>query len=97
MKKYASEKSLWQSLLSLFALGIFIILAAGSVSLPFPINQTLELHDNGDYEETLDYLNYVEITTGKRNKDGKWHGPVTIRRQYLLDVGSSSTEEVIME
>ena len=92
MKKHLSKKALWQSLLSVLALGIFILLSTGSYEFIF----FTDYLGDGVYK-TTDYFSKDEreITTGKRDDYGRWHGPVTIEL-YVGEFTLSETEEVTM-
>lgn len=102
MKKHLSKKAFWQSLLSLTALGIFILLATGTAPLLTPeefdtfFTETEYLGD-GVFEETeyLDLKDERRIIKGKTDKNGRWHGPVTI--SIKCTSCAESYEEVNME
>ena len=96
MKKHLIKKSLWQSLLSVLALSIFILLATGSHEF---LNNITEYLGDGVYK-TTEYFSddEYETTTGKRDDKGRWHGPVTIK-EYFYRGGvlfNNYTEEVNM-
>ena len=90
MKKHLSKKALWQSLLSVITLGIFILLAVGSLDM-LEITSTTLL-DDGRYEETFANLrkNVSRTITGKRDAQGRWNGQVTI--EYASRKGSYTEE-----
>lgn len=103
MKKYLSKKLLWQSLLSVMALGIFILLATGSLGSFGGPNVTLEKYGDGLYRETTLYAteSYTYVTTydGNRDEYGRWHGPIVIIKTYRIGAGSeteSHSEQVNM-
>jgi hypothetical protein len=96
MKKQILTKALSPSVLSLVTLGIFVLLALGS--LEEFMHYDIQYLGNGVYEEKnyLDYENYeYDRTTGKRDDRGRWQGPVTISHQGN-SMFSSSYEEVTM-
>ena len=86
MKKHLSKKSLWQLLLSVMALGIFILLALGSILYEqFRIiapYETVHL-GKGIYRSTWEYShgNIKKTRTGKRDIYGHWHG--AIKDEYV--------------
>lgn len=96
MKQKQFKNAWWRSILSFVTLGIFAILALGSLDefMKYDIKHLGE----GIYEET-DYLKVEDDiytqTTGKRDDKGRWQGPVTIFRhsEYSID---RTTEEVTM-
>jgi len=95
MKKQLSKNLLWQSILSVVALGIFILLATGSYGF---FHDKTEYLGNGVYESTEYYSeDEFKITTGKRDDKGRWHGPATI--EFVDNSGLTDdnyTEEVNM-
>lgn len=93
MKFKLSKKTFWQSLISGIVLGIFILMAMGSL-IDF-LNYDLKYLGNGVYEETDYYGTNKTITTGERDDKGRWHGPVKIKSDYP-DYEESTEEEVNM-
>ncbi len=93
MKQQQFKKAWWPSILSLVTLGIFVLLAIGSFT---PLDEIMKYEfkhlGNGVYEE-IDYSTESEYTktTGKRDKKGRWQGPINI---YYS--GGSGFEEVTM-
>ncbi len=85
MKKYLNNKVLRQSVLSLLALGIFILMVIGSWSgrSYFPAEIYREYKGRGIYEETvlLDIDNYIpkkKTYTGEIDSEGRYQGHYTI-------------------
>jgi len=93
MKKRLNKKTLWHSFLSVIVLGIFILLAAGSL-IDF-LKYDLKYLGNGIYEETDYYGTQKTITTGTRDDKGRWHGLVKIKSDYS-DYEEMTEEEVTM-
>lgn len=100
MREKKLSVSIWKSLLSVLALGIFILLAAGSWWV-FSDYQGVYVQTvwrpDGSVEETTEYnedgVRYV--TDGRLNKIGIWTGPVTIK-SFRRGSGIFQTEEVYM-
>ncbi|MFH0758435.1 MAG: T9SS type A sorting domain-containing protein [Bacteroidota bacterium] len=94
MKKQLIKKGLWPSFLSIIVLGVFILLATGSLEF---LNDKTEYLGDGVYESTEYYEeDSYEKTTGKQDDKGRWHGPVTIRSRDEGGFSRYSTEEVNM-
>jgi len=92
MKTHLSKKAIYLSVLSTLALGIFVLLAAGSLGFG-PNTETTYLGD-GVYQEKTDYEDDdSDIITGKRDQYGRWAGPVKIKHKTQF---SQYTEEVSM-
>ncbi len=94
MKKRLNKKTLWQSLLSVIVLGIFILLALGSELIDF-LKYDIKYLGNGIYEETDYYEGDKKVTTGTWDDKGRWNGPVTIK-SIPEDLRYITTEEVNM-
>jgi len=84
MKKQLSKRSLWQSILSVVALGIFILLAAGSDNILYLFLRDywvgggrIKLED-GTYQSTTSYGGVDVIIIGDQKKFGYWEGVTTI-------------------
>jgi hypothetical protein len=85
MKRHYNRKAIWLSFLSLVTLGIFILLAVGSVSDIFylgnvdivPPAKTVPI-GNGLYKETYYTWRSKRVTIGKHDTEGKWMGTVNI-------------------
>ncbi len=95
MKKYMNNKVLSQSVLSLLALGIFILLAIGSVAGGhyFPAEIDREYKGKGIYEETV-LLHEKKMTfTGEQDSEGRYQGPYTIVTGGVWDGSISNKEE----
>ncbi len=95
MKKHLNIKTFWLSVLSVIVMGISILLALGTIDEdnPFPDKQMEDLGD-GVYRETTAFENYQFITTGERDKNGRWWGPVKViffNTEYPLEI---SVEEI---
>lgn len=95
MKKQLTKKVFWQSLLSAITLGIFILLAVGSVLDNF-LKYKVEYQGDGIYKET-DYLSYKRntIKEGRKDDKGKWNGQVEFS-SIDDNIGTSTTEKVTM-
>jgi hypothetical protein len=94
MKKHLIKKGLWQSFLSIIILGVFILLATGSIEF---LNDRTEYLGDGVYESTEYYEeDSYEKTTGKQDDRGRWHGPVTIFSSNNEAFQKHCTEEVNM-
>jgi hypothetical protein len=95
MKKLMNKKAIWQSLLSVITLGIFLLLAIGSV-LDDSIKYDIEYLGDGVYKET----NYLgpksrNINQGRKDEKGKWNGQVELT-SYNDNSTISTTEKVTM-
>jgi hypothetical protein len=94
MKKLHLKKSFWQSLLSLLALAVFVLLATGTI--PGTSQQKRKLPD-GRYELSKQYSEgNTETIVGNVDKSGRFDGPVKITYEnsdYIL----THTEEVNMK
>jgi hypothetical protein len=85
MKRLLNKKELWQSIFSLIAAGVFILVAVGSdIHL-----STTEHLGNGVYKETL--LDGSQEINGKRDGSGRWHGNIT--NKYINIDKTFYTEE----
>ncbi len=90
---------LWKpSLVSFIILGIFILLATGSLQLDLlGLNMRIdkEFLGNNAYKETENHIYYdgYKTTTGQQDGHGRWHGLIKI--DWVLD--KAYTEEVRME
>jgi Secretion system C-terminal sorting domain len=91
MKTHLSKKSIYLSVLSFLALGIFVLLAAGSIF--GPDIETTYLGDGVYEEKTLYRDGDSEIITGKRDQYGRWRGSVIIEYKSKF---SKFQEEVSM-
>ncbi|MCK5137728.1 MAG: T9SS type A sorting domain-containing protein [Bacteroidales bacterium] len=85
MKKYLFKKSFWQSMLSVVVIGIFTLLAAGSVLMLdyfAGVNENEKITiDRGDgviVEEYWEGDYDCYSTEGKRDDYNRWHGPIVI-------------------
>jgi len=86
MRKQLHNKALWQSLLSVVVVGIFIVLAAGSdvIMIDYFAGVNDDEHytlDKGDgvFEEISETGEYdVYSIEGKRDNFKRWHGPIVI-------------------
>jgi len=99
MKKHLINRAVLQSLLSIATLGIFIILAIGSVSKDVDkINIKTEYLGEGVFKEKeiIDDEGRELTTEGKTNKYGRFQGQVLITKDYLKGA-TYSTEKVHME
>jgi hypothetical protein len=109
MKMHLSKMSLWQSLLSLVALVIFMFLAGSSGTLEL-LSEIMKYSNeplgNGYYRETdvaVDFdhnFESIKTTTGIRGEHyGKWQGKVTIKNESNKGriIGDSTVEVVIMK
>ena len=82
MKKLHIKKAIGHTLLSIIILGVFIILALGSI-VPGDWGVYIEVltvdTGNGIYktEEQHQYYHSTRTITGPRDDKGRWHGPVT--------------------
>jgi hypothetical protein len=94
MKTQLTKKVLWQSFLSITVMGVFILLATGSLEF---LNDTTEYLGDGVYESTSYYEeNSYEKVTGKKDDKGRWHGPVTIVISNSSGLARHSEEQVTM-
>ena len=96
MKKHLSKKSFWQSILSLFAAGIIIFLAVGSLDLEIGLVQETWYNEyNGTYtQESIIFPDFEpERITGYLDGLGRFHGPATITTE---GASGSIYEEVNM-
>jgi len=91
MKNHLNKKAIAQSILSIAVFGIFALLATGSIELLFTKTEYL---GDGVYKET-EYYDETEreVTTGTRDKNGRWNGPVTI--EFSDDDDFSYRKEVV--
>ncbi|MFH0759188.1 MAG: T9SS type A sorting domain-containing protein [Bacteroidota bacterium] len=95
MRKQKVRASIWKSFLSVLTLGVFVLIAVGSVDLG--PDTTTEFLGDGVYQESAHYSNegQTTITTGKHDPYGRWTGPVTINIQSEFE-DYSYIEEVNM-
>ena len=76
MKKKLFKKSFWQSVLSVFAFGVFVYFAFGSFG---GVNQQSRYLGDGIYETSKTYSSgKVEVLTGGHDDKGRWHGLINI-------------------
>jgi hypothetical protein len=89
MKKYLNRRTLWQSLLSMTVLSIFILVALGS--LGYFMIRTTEILSDGRYRVTQAYNLSGDkmITVGNKDEYGRWHGEIVVGTPNF-------TEEVTM-
>jgi hypothetical protein len=93
MKTNFSKTTIWQSILSVLVLSVFIVLAAGSI---FGVSQQKKDLGNGIFELTKYYAGGEgEITTGTIDNYGRWNGKITIKHENQ-DGEVVVTEEVTM-
>jgi len=79
MKKQLSKKLLWQSILSVLAMGILILLAVGSSSSDWNSLPELRYEYGKGWIETATLTHgRVKTTTGERDIYGNWDGPIKI-------------------
>ena len=92
MKNNSHEPVIWQFFFSAIALGLFILVATGSL---YMLQDKVEYLGLGVYKttENIDADRSI-TTTGRRDPDGNWHGPFVIR-EYNWN-GPSYKEEVEM-
>jgi hypothetical protein len=77
MKKQLNKMAFWQSLLSVIVLGIFVLLATGTINeLDNFMKYDIKDLGNGVYEETNYHDTEIESITGRRDNKGRWQGPV---------------------
>jgi hypothetical protein len=93
MKKHLTKKTFWQSVVSVIAAGIFILLAAGSGMGLFSID--VKHLGNGNYEENENFLGDTKTTRGRIDDKGRWNGPIEII-EVSANGESKITEEVNM-
>lgn len=98
MKKHLSKKTLWQSLLSIIALGIIFILAVGSLDslLGSSARQTKRDIGGGMVQKTIEYTQWPggsETYRGKEDEYGRRQGIWTIE-EINWDGTELGTEEV---
>jgi hypothetical protein len=82
MKTHLSNKTLWQLILSVITVVIFVFLAVASSSPFFGITvpkATSRQLPDGRWEETFYTASQKRITTGNITDQGFWTGPVTIK------------------
>jgi hypothetical protein len=93
MKRQLFKTTLWPFILSLFTLGTFVLLALGSMIGDF-VDPQMKFLGNGVYEEYKDYgIGNYTTTTGNRDEEGRWQGPVKIFNTFSSE---KSSEEVTM-
>jgi hypothetical protein len=91
MKTKWSKSMIWQSILSILVLAIFVALAIGS-----DFSQQKKELGNGIWEESKNFSNgKVETITGKIDEYGNWSGPAKITHENE-DKELVYTEEVNM-
>jgi hypothetical protein len=92
MKKNPLKATVWPFIQSLFVLDIFVLLALGSMIGDF-VDPQIKFLGNGLYEETVVYKSGdYTTTTGSRDEEGRWQGPVKI----FNELSTKSSEEVTM-
>jgi hypothetical protein len=82
MKTHLRKMTLWQLILSVITLVIFVFLAVASSEAFFGITvpkATSRQLNDGRWEETFYTASQKRITTGKITKEGYWTGPVTVK------------------
>ncbi len=94
MKKQLSKKSLWRSILSILALGIFLFLAVGSIDEI--LTEMLGFTSSPKTEEDDGSISAFYAFTGNKNlivkinchydNEGRWHGEVII----TIGIGNTS-------
>ncbi|KPL20415.1 MAG: hypothetical protein AMS23_10980, partial [Bacteroides sp. SM1_62] len=97
MKRYLNRELLWQSLLSVVVLGIIIILAMGTSSQEYGLPDFGTEYLNFEYyvvTRDISGESYYTKTEGRRDKYGKWQGPVKIK--YISKGKVRVTEEINM-
>jgi hypothetical protein len=104
MKKYQSKRALRQSMLSALTMGVFILLALGSLDDKELWDDLLGLDVivkkwnviGGGYavEEYHESNKTFRTFTGEKDSDGKWNGPVKIEIRHAYSDKVSCTEEV---
>ena len=80
MKKYLSKRTLWQSVLSTAALGLFMLLAMGSFDTWLGFLYTVHSHklEDGNWRNITSFDGIEVIVTGKQSEYGFWEGETTI-------------------
>jgi len=79
MKTNWNKTTIWQTVLSVLVLGIFIALAAGSI---FGTSQQKKDLGNGIFEVSKYYGDgRGEIITGPTDRYGRWNGQITIKHE----------------
>jgi hypothetical protein len=82
MKTYLSKKTLWQLILSVITVAIFVFLAVASSEAMFGLNvpkaESHQLND-GRWQETFYTASQKRITTGNITDQGFWTGKVTVK------------------
>ncbi len=105
MKKYLSKKILWQSLLSLSAIGIFILLAVGSDVIDLDAMGIVPTYSRdmtynektNQFTETEAYSRTKKTTIGTRDRGAhRWHGKVTVTYESIVPKYYDFKEEVEM-
>ncbi|MBN1415273.1 MAG: T9SS type A sorting domain-containing protein [Bacteroidales bacterium] len=77
MKTNRNKKTLWQFILSITALGFFVLLLIGQAD--YQPEPTIKEISKGVFQEKY-YVGRHEVsTTGPRDWEGQWHGMVTIK------------------
>jgi hypothetical protein len=99
MKKQLSKKALWQSLLSIGVLGIFLVLATGTTGYFLDVYEAMitkeEYLGDGKYKTTTKIdENADRIMTGTKDIRGRWQGETT--REIIRDGFVKLIEEVNM-
>lgn len=97
MKKHVDKNSFRQSLLSVVMLGIIIILAVGTSSEEYGLPDFGTEYLNYEYyvvTRDISGESYYTKTEGRRDKYGKWQGPVKIK--YISKGKVTMTEEINM-
>jgi hypothetical protein len=95
MKKYLTNRAFRQSLLSAIVLGFFILVAANTID--DIMKREITVLDNGLVQEFRTWMGDEYVTTGARDDNGIWQGPVEIsKRNTASGSGSLEVERVSM-
>ena len=84
MKKKLAESTFVQSLLSLMVVVVFVLIGIGSIDIglggylidPGYKSQETTLFEDGKYKQTMEFTSFYTVRTGKKDKYGRWEGPV---------------------
>jgi hypothetical protein len=102
MKKKLAESTFVQSLLSLGVVVVFALIGLGSIDLGLGgylnvgygyESQETKVLANGDYQQTMKYEYSYTVRTGKKDKYGRWDGPVKYESYRMPENTLTYSEE----
>jgi hypothetical protein len=95
MKPSLFKKALWPTILSVFTLTVFILIALGSVIIDM-LKYDVKYIGNGTYVQTEYFGNCIKTTEGPMDTRGRFHGLVKIHSSDSDGSYGFTNEEVIM-